>query len=648
MSTACLCSILFSFLNSVSLASIFHEFIKKYQCSLEQSTSSGRILLPKPMTPRGGANVGVPTYSPGEALSPIELMAKTLFSSPNALQLVQTFPAQSTSSYAVARSPVELTGLGRASMPTTSPGESCVLPSQGSTTPCLLSPIQIPTSMTVGEVLASGLSPLPPPSSLSPRLKSPKKFRRISPAASSTGGRPIKASRPASETANTVTVAASPIPLTSPEPVAFQSSPIPLTTRATVCPHSLPGTSPPVATAIAHVDPPGSFSGTTSQPAVEVPRQGDHNGASSTKVTLTPSSFPSLPKVGAMQAGVTSPPSVPWVAHTQTSPLSTGSIPETTVSTMSLATASVRSSRSGEGAHSSPLVAHSSPPPLVSMAILGSSQSTATPPPLIPAPSPPQVSESSSLPPRTGVRKGYAKAAPPSKPSIEGGTPLAASGTLQSPTKPAQAFVNVEYFLVPSPTPGRPTGTGAGSIPGSVAMQLPSPQEIPHVSVVRPSPPLHLSPPLGVQRLPQMFRATHVAPSQPIPISKIVNQQPIPSATEHGPRRPARAIPVTLVPPTSIPSTYHPSYGVVNPNMFLANPSSAIPPNLFFSAGGASGAVYPIDSSLRLPSVSTICPRTQGKGYDVYPNYPPAVTTRSSSASELNTDGSPPKRPRLE
>lgn len=60
------CVLCVDVLDFFALASVFHEFIRKYQSTLEQVAASGRSILPKPSTPPNVPTSIKPPFSPGE------------------------------------------------------------------------------------------------------------------------------------------------------------------------------------------------------------------------------------------------------------------------------------------------------------------------------------------------------------------------------------------------------------------------------------------------------------------------------------------------------------------------------------------------------------------------------------------------------
>lgn len=506
---------------------------------------------------------------------------------------------------------------------------------------------------TVGDVLAIASPSLP---STSPTLEPPHGSLPAS------TGRDIEQLPPSNQPSDLTKVTE------LSEPAAFQSSPVPLTCSPDSDPLQVPATPstlpppsdsllPPIPqVATEHVPTSSQVSESASQSGVGAVEPANQVGPQSSQMPPEPSASPSqegmlehvpsaLPSKGGLDT--TSPSSIhvpPPLTQTWTS-LAGGLLPdEFQLKSSSAAVGSVSHSSSCGQKNTVLFASKSSPPPLVSTSVLSGSHPTVTSPPLPASSLLPQVSTLSAFPLRTKPRKASIGTTPPSRLRAHESPRQATSGTLQSPTKPAQEFVNVEHFLIPATT----QGNGKEKSPNAGAVQPPSPQDMIHMSLRRPYQSVHLSPPSGVLCLPQTFADSRVAPSQP-PMA-FVNQHPIPSASENAQNQP-RMVPVTLVPPlpTQLPSSsansaFHPGYGVVNPNLFLSSPAQPVAPGLFLSTGGP--AVYPIDSNVVLPPFTTMYPGVQANGYMAQHNLPLQVA--SSSSGDQNKEVSPPKRLRLE
>ncbi len=494
---------------------------------------------------------------------------------------------------------------------------------------------------TVGDVLASGLSPFPLLSAL-PRMKS---LQEVLPAVPS--GSRVEPS-PASGTPELAEVTG------VSKPIALQASTIPLTCSASgESPLSTAGTLIPPPIAGLPSTPPVITVAETALPISTQPSSGvtglgtDHTAPLSIPTVsyqhtgpLSPS--PSSGQGGGTQFGRSTPSSTPPPTQTWRSlaSINSHSMPVRTLTSIATSMFCVTSD------HQTSALELSSPHAV---------SWTTTRPVATPLPLPSGL----SLP----QTKGHTGAAPASGPGVQG-SPSQATGTLQSPTKPAQEFVNVEHFLVPAATSedkaGKEKEEEAISNPCAGTVQLPASEDLLEVSFSGSHQPTHLSPPSGVLCLPQTFRAPHIIPPQhSVPFTRIVNQQPIPSAAEHALRNPTRTAPLAFVPPalsfppsSSLPtSTFLPtSYGVINPNLFLApaGPSQQpmSPSFLFSNSHGA--AVYPFDSGIVLPSASMLCPRAPGSGCDILPAYLPDAASSLSFPNEERKEISPPKRPRLE
>ena len=211
----------------------------------------------------------------------------------------------------------------------------------------------------------------------------------------------------------------------------------------------------------------------------------------------------------------------------------------------------------------------------------------------------------------------------------------ATHGTLHSPSNPARTgrtFVNVKDVLTlagdRTPTPA---ATSTANIP-------PQPLSAPEreggrvlaSSVVLPAFSMsQLSPPPGVHPL-SIFGTLPPVGSKQSAFTSIVNQKPIPSVFESNQSTPQ---PVTST--TASSCNVGPllqSFGITNPNVFLANP----------------GASRPVCSGF-LPPISSLYSNGH-RATNRFPLNTQAVTTITNNYSLISRSNgaSPPKRPRLE
>ena len=668
------------YLDCLSLASVFHEFIQKYQNTLEQTASTGRSILPKPspINVPGHQQQGGGSHTNTSSLPPADLTVASLLASPCSLPgSNQASPENSLPinfSQISSSSPASIGFPPFSALPNSHPG--AIHP--------ILKQINMAMPTSVPPLAAAAATPV---TSLAAALsgggspKGSKPFRRILPAPCRDPTTELL--QRASEIMNQAGVCLSSASLPSTETTggSLGSVPAAVAADASVNDDTQAQSVVTQSTSVADAEPlmissiatDSKSSGTLTSDAVCI-TTGSYNSQSRGNRTS--------PVEGTTLGNRTGARVSTSATETQSSSMLCSSTPSTTSHTDSrnrvsspttVVTTSMGASRKGVSFHSGATTDAATAVKLLSDGALNpqpavnQSVTSASSKPSSLSLGTIALSEAAAFIDTNSASMNLQVQRPSWSLSNNSSDPAGTdnlmpkktsmavqTATLHSPSNPArtgQSFINIEEILTRAGDKGSAAALTTSSTNVQLQQQPPSaplqegsgvaasPVALPAFSTTS-----QLSPPPGVHPL-SIFRNLAPACSKPsaAAFSSIVNQKPIPSAFESS----QSTMPQSAASPTANSSSGNSnnigpllqSLGItINPNTFLANPGSLY-----------CGVPLPIGSGFLPPMSSSSLYSNGHTAGNHYPaNTQAVIAATSDSLVSRSSGASPPKRPRLE